>query len=99
MSLAVTYAILEVAERSGDQGISMGTLVDTLEQRGYPASDTETEVWRLMGLRRLTPAGFVCRTVQRRGEGPNPDRLRIYEFTLVPWSPELDRQLELKLDE
>jgi hypothetical protein len=45
--------------------------------------------------RRLTPCGFVRRTV-RKSQGRSTQR--IYEFLLAPWSPELDGQLELELE-
>ena len=48
--------------------------------------------------RRLTPCGFVCRTVRGPGGGPSGEPRRVYEFLLMPWSRELDGQLELRLD-
>ncbi len=88
-------AILELAEQAGEQGISMGDVVDALEQRGFAAPDIEHEIWELLSRRRLTPSGFVCRKL--RGSQGRGHR-RTYEFLLVPWSPELDGQLELDLD-
>ena len=89
-------AIVELAEQAGEQGISMGDVVDALERRGFAAQDIEVEIWDMLARRRLTPSGFVCRTLRgTQGKGTR----RAYEFLLVPWSPELDGQLELELDE
>ena len=94
---ALTSAVLQLAERAGEQGVAMGTLVDTLEARGYDARDVEMVIWGLLSERRLTPSGFLCRTVTRQGRGSQ--RSRVYEFLLVPWSANLDHQLELPLEE
>jgi hypothetical protein len=93
---ALTGAVLQLAEQAGEQGVAMGTLVDTLEGRGHNAQDVEMVIWGLLSERRLTPSGFLCRTVTRRGGGSQ--RSRVYEFLLVPWSPNLDHQLELPLE-
>jgi hypothetical protein len=97
MSDGLTSAVLEFAERAGEQGIAMGALVDALEAKGHAAQDVEMVIWDLLGHRRLTPSGFVCRTVARPGKGEAKTRARIYEFLLLPWDPKLDKQLELKL--
>jgi hypothetical protein len=96
-SSALVGAVLRLAERAGTQGVAMGALVDALESEGYAPQDVEMVIWTLMSERRLTPSGFMCRTVARRGKGKRPERARVYEFLLVPWSPKLDRQLELPL--
>jgi len=98
MASDLVLAVLELAEHAGNHGVAMGTVVDTLEGHGYAVEDIEREIWNLMASRRLTPAGFVCRTMQRTRPGERPRRQRFYEFTLVPWSPQLDQQLELELD-
>jgi hypothetical protein len=95
MGSPLQRAIVELAEQAGEEGISMGDVVDALERRGFAAPDVEHEIWEMLSRRRLTPSGFVCRTV-RRSQGRSTRRM--YEFLLVPWSPELDGQLELDLD-
>lgn len=97
MPSPVVDAILELADDAGPAGIAMGTIVDTLERRGFVAEHVETEIWELLGRRRLTPTGFVCRTIKRKGLEGEIVRTRLYEFMLVPWSSALDRQLELEL--
>lgn len=87
MASALTYAVLELVERAPEEGIAMGALVDALEGRGYAVQDIEQEVWSLLGQRRLTPNGFVCRVMRVRDAG----RRRVYEFMLIPWSSERDR--------
>ena len=98
MPSPVVDAILELADDAGPAGIAMGTIVDTLERRGFVAEQVETEIWELLGRRRLTPTGFVCRTIKRKGLEGEVLRTRLYEFMLVPWSSALDRQLELELE-
>lgn len=97
MASALTYAVLELTERAGERGVPMGAVVDALEARGYAVQDIEAEVWSLLAKRRLTPSGFVCRTIKRSHRSERSETMRVYEFTLVPWSPELDHQLELSL--
>lgn len=97
MATDLILAVLELAEHAGTQGVAMGTLVDTLEGQGFAVEEIEQQIWNLMAARRLTPAGFICRTIERRAQ-TKPERRRMYEFTLVPWSPHLDQQLELELD-
>jgi hypothetical protein len=98
MSSSVSRAILELAENAGAQGMAMGALVDRLEQQGFSPGEVETEIWHLLERRRLTPCGFVCRTLRRRDANGEPKQVRVYEFMLVPWSIGLDQQLELRLD-
>ena len=98
MPSPVVDAILELADDAGPAGIAMGTIVDTLERRGFVAEQVETEIWELLGRRRLTPTGFVCRTIKKKGLEGEVLRTRLYEFMLVPWSSALDRQLELELE-
>ena len=77
----------------------MGFVVDALEKRGHEPEHVEQTVWQLLQLRRLTPNGYVCRVVRRgQRQGP-PLRLRTYDFLMIPWSPEQDRQLELELED
>jgi hypothetical protein len=98
MPSPVVDAILELADDAGPAGIAMGTIVDTLERGGFVPEQVETEIWELLGRRRLTPTGFVCRTIKRKGLEGEVLRTRLYEFMLVPWSSALDRQLELELE-
>jgi hypothetical protein len=94
---AVEQAILALAERAGAEGLSMGAIVDQLVGHGHEENAVEQAIWRLLARRRLTPQGFVARTLRRRGpEGRSVQR--VYEFMLIPWSPALDRQLELRFD-
>lgn len=98
MASALTEAVLDLVRQSGEHGIPMGALVDALEAGGHAAQDIEHEVWDLLSHRRLTPSGFVCRTVMRRPtKDAAPQPLRIYEFLLAPWSAEQDGQLELDI--
>jgi hypothetical protein len=95
MSVAVAVAILELAERFEPGGVTMGRIVDTLEGEGYRAELVEQELWRLLAQRRLTPCGYVCRKVRRRDPVGELEQARSYELLLIPWSQDLDRQLEL----
>ena len=98
MASPLAQSVLDVVARAGEGGIAMGTIVDTLERDGFAAEEVEREIWSLLERRRLTPCGFVCRSVRRRSEDGGSLRARVYEFLLVPWSAEMDRQLELQLD-
>ncbi len=89
---------MEAAASAGERGVSMGEIVDTLIAGGYRAEVIELEIWSLLGARLLTPSGFVCRMLQRRGEAERPRISRSYELLLVPWTPAGDRQLDLSLD-
>ncbi len=95
MSVPLTEAILELAEAAGTMGIAMGAVVDALETAGFPPGEVEREIWSMLERRRLTPTGFVCRTIKRKG---SPKPTRVYEFMLVPWSAALDQQLDLGLE-
>ena len=75
----------------------MGAIVDAMVGEGFAATVVETEVWQLMAQRRLTPNGFVCRRVRRRDPMGEMEVKRTYEFLLIPWSHDADRQLELAL--
>ena len=97
MSAALREAILEVAVSAEPQGATMGDIVDHLAGEGFAATVVETEIWRLMAERRLTPAGFVCRRVRRRDPMGEMELRRTYEFLLISWSADADRQLELAL--
>ena len=98
MPAPIMDMILELAELAGADGIAMGTVVDSLEARGFPAAQVEREIWALRERRRLTPNGFMCRTIKRRGADGQVAAVRVYEFMMVPWSAALDRQLDLALD-
>ena len=97
MSQALRDAILEVAATAEPRGATMGDIVDHLAGEGYAATVVEGEVWQLMAERRLTPSGFVCRKVRRRDEVGELEVRRSYEFLLITWSADADRQLELAL--
>ena len=97
MSAALRQAILEVTAAAEPQGKTMGDIVDALAGQGFVATMIETEVWQLMAARRLTPNGFVCRKVRRRDPMGEMELRRSYEFLLITWSPDADRQLELAL--
>lgn len=94
----ITDAILEVAELAGPTGVAMGAVVDALEAQGFAPAIVEREIWTLLERRKLTPNGFVCRTIKRRGADGKVAATRIYEFMLVPWSAALDQQLDLALE-
>ncbi len=94
MRSALRQAIVALVESVPDEGMAMGSVVDTLEHNGYPSQDVEHEIWAMLAARRLTPAGFVCRKVRSR---PGATPSRTYEFLLMAWSPNLDGQLELTL--
>lgn len=94
----LAQAIIELAERAGPTGIAMGQIVDTLVSEGHTPTVVEREVWSLLEGRRLTPAGFLCRTIKRKLDGKVTSSQRVYEFMLVPWSPALDAQLDLGLE-
>jgi hypothetical protein len=97
MAEAIEEAILRLAEGAGERGVGMGAIVDTLVAEGFEEKEIEQAIWRLMQHRRLTPTGFVARTIRRRGpEGKTSQR--VYEFMLIPWSPALDRQLDLTFE-
>lgn len=96
MAEAVDRAVLSLVQASGEGGTPMGAVVDTLVKNGYEEKAIEQAVWELLQSRRLTPNGFVARTLRRRGpEGKTMQR--VYEFVLIAWSPELDKQLDLGL--
>jgi hypothetical protein len=86
--------IADLVRRAGEQGLTMGELVDRLVGDGAAESEVEASIWAMLAQRRLTPAGYVARRL-RRGDTMR----RSYEFLLVSWSPDLDRQLELPLAE
>lgn len=90
-------AIVDLAMRHEPRGVSMGVIVDTLAGEGFEAASIESEIWGLLGSRRLTPCGYVCRKVRRRDETGELVLARTYEFLLVPWSPDMDKQLDLDI--
>jgi hypothetical protein len=98
MAEYLTEALLELARRHEPTGVSMGVLVDSMTGEGFDVESVESEVWRLLAQRRLTPNGFVCRRIRRRDETGETVQQRTYEFLLVTWSRDLDNQLELGLD-
>jgi hypothetical protein len=90
-------AIMELASRHEPRGVAMGVIVDTLAGEGFDAASIESEIWGMLGNRRLTPCGYVCRKVRRRDETGELVLARTYEFLLVPWSADMDRQLDLDI--
>jgi len=97
MTAPLSQAILELAEAAGTLGVAMGSVVDALEAQGFSPGEVEREIWMMLERRRLTPTGFVCRTIRRKGAG-GTTQTRVYEFMLVPWSAALDQQLDLGLE-
>jgi hypothetical protein len=97
MSDPIHDAIVEQAGQAGARGLPMGQIVDALVGRGHTVESVEQAVWELLGCRRLTPSGFVCRIVRRRDAFGEPVQARSYELLLAPWSADLDRQLDLGL--
>ena len=90
-------AIAELASRHEPRGVPMGVIVDTLAGEGFEATSIESEIWQMLGSRRLTPCGYVCRKVRRRDETGELALVRTYEFLLVPWSADMDKQLDLDI--
>ncbi len=99
MPSPVAEAILEIAAESEPGGVTIGTVVDRLEGEGHAVELVEQALWKLLEQRRLTPCGYVCRKVRRRDPMGEVERARSYELLFIPWSEELDRQLELQLAE
>jgi hypothetical protein len=97
MSEPLQVAVLALVEAHGDQGVTMGKIVDRLVADGGSEQEVELAIWRLIQRRRLTPNGFVCRKVRKPGQGGPGVETRTYEFVLIPWSPALDAQLDLDL--
>lgn len=95
----LAQAIVDIAQHHAPAGVTMGRIVDTLEGHGYEPEAVEREIWTLLSGRRLTPCGFVSRKVRRRDPMGEVERARSYELLFIPWSEELDRQLELQLRE
>src|SRR5690606_17789525 len=93
----LNQAILEHADSAGTRGVAMGQLVDALVGRGYAPEAIERAIWALLGARRLTPSGFLCRQLRRRDNLGELVQHRCYELLLAPWSSELDYQLDLDL--
>lgn len=93
----ISQAILEHADGAGTRGVAMGQLVDALVGRGYAPEAVEQAIWALLGARRLTPSGFLCRMLRRRDTFGELVQTRCYELMLAPWSSELDHQLDLDL--
>lgn len=94
----LSQAILDELDDSGPRGVPMGQVVDALVGRGYAAEAVEQEIWLLLGARRLTPSGFVCRMLRRRDNLGEQVQTRSYELLLAPWSSDLDHQLDLDLE-
>lgn len=90
-------AILEHADRDGTRGVAMGQIVDALVGHGFEAEAVEQAIWSMLGARRLTPSGFVCRVLRRRDAFGEPTQSRCYELLLAPWSRDQDDQLDLEL--
>ncbi len=84
--------ILTRAAANGERGVTMGALVESMLRHGNDVEDIERAIWELMATRQLTPSGYAARVLRRRDQlGALVDR-RSYEFLLVPWSPERDRE-------
>jgi len=98
MSKVIDDAILLRAGREAPRGAPMGVIVDDVTAQGHDPEQVERAVWRLLGARRLTPSGFVCRVVRQRTDSGEAKQVRTYEFLLIPWSPEMDRQLDLGIE-
>ena len=90
--------ILDQLKASGDEGLSMGALVDAFVDRGVDLEAVESSIWRLMELRRMTPHGYIRRVLRTSGPQAESRTRHCYELILRPWSPELDAQLDLGLD-
>jgi len=99
MSTAIASAILGLAERFEPGGVTMGHIVDALEGEGFRPEQVEQQLWSLLAQRRLTPCGYVARKVRRRDALGEIERARSYELLFIPWSEDLDRQLDLQLAE
>lgn len=97
MATELEREILRIAEDRGEAGVPMGAIVDALVAEGHDEQAIELAVWELLQRRRLTPSGFVARTLLTHGREGHT-RHRVYEFVLIPWSPALDRQLDLEFD-
>lgn len=82
--------VLDVVEAAGSAGITMGALIDRIDAEGFDVATAELEIWSLLSARELTPVGFVCRSLRSRHT-----IRRSYEFLLIRWSVEQDRQLDL----
>ena len=87
-------ALLGAPETLARGHATMGDIVDQLVLRGHEAEVIEAAIWAMLGARQLTPNGYICRTMRRRMEDGIIHR-RAYEFTLLPWDPDLDRPLDL----
>ena len=88
----VEQAAHSLVEQTGDQGLTMGQIVDRLVADGAEEREAEMAIWSLIGQRLLTPNGFFCRKF--RAKAQTETLARSYEFVLIAWSPEHDRQLE-----
>ena len=97
MSAALRQAIHAVVAAAEPQGATMGDIVDHLAGEGFAPTGVEAEIWRMMTQRRLTPTGYVCRKVRRRDSVGEMELRHSYEFLLITWSPDADRQLDLAL--
>jgi len=86
--------LLDTSEARAKGFVTMGEIVDRLVVQGHEEAEVERHIWSLLEQRRLTPNGYVCRVMKRRLEDGMIHR-RAYEFTLVAWDPELDKQLDL----
>ncbi|MEM7159052.1 MAG: hypothetical protein AAF799_39815 [Myxococcota bacterium] len=95
----LALAILEFTQDADERGVTMGEVVDALEDRGFVVEQIEQEFWSLLGQRRLTPGGYVGRRVRRKSAKGNIEQVRCYELLFVPWSADLDQQLDLELVE
>ena len=98
MLTELTSSILAIAEETNPTGISMGSLVQTMSQRGYGIEAVEQETWQLLRQRKLTITGYVRRLLRRKNSLGESTLTPVYDFLLIPWSLELDHQLDLDLE-
>ncbi len=99
MSDPILAAIVEQAGQAGARGVPMGQIVDALVGSGHTIESVEQGIWELLGCRRLTPSGFVCRIVRRRDAFGEPVQARSYELLLAPWSADLDHDIDHEVDD
>ena len=92
MSEALEATILSIVRRAGPRGITMGRIVDRIVTDGGDERTAEGLIWELMQRRMLTPHGFSCRTLRKPSPNGAGATYRSYEFVLVEWSPDRDRQ-------
>ena len=75
--------VLDTVAKAGESGLTMGAIVQSLEQAGHRPESIEMVIWTLMGEQRLVPNGFICRTLRRRDDAGKLAEFRTYEFVLI----------------